>query len=97
MLRVGIHTAIRIDKPKIYAGTNKNVYILRVEGAESRQIFYDKVKTFKLKEYKNTFENNNRIVVPKKALQPHFNRLKQEYGGSGFKKPKINLFKHNLG
>lgn len=92
LLRIGIHSSISINDPKIYVGTNKRVYVLRIEGAESRKAFYNSIKTFKLKAYKQTFENNNRLVVPKKALQPLLNGLKKDFGG----KHKNSLYSKSL-
>lgn len=81
LLRLGIHTTKSIQNPKIYEGTDKQVYKLRVEGADSVERFYELISTRKLKPYNKKEQNNNRLVIPKKALQPYFKKLKkQQYG-----------------
>lgn len=83
LLRLGIHTCKSIQKqPKVYEGTLKQVYKLRVEGAESVERFYELIHTRKLKPYSKKQENNNRLVIPKNALQPYFNKLKKQYYGN---------------
>jgi intein/homing endonuclease len=79
LLRIGIHNSKSVQHPEIYKNTNKSVYKLRIEGADAVERFYQLVPTRKLKAYKKVEQNNNRLVVPKKALQPHFNKLKKEH------------------
>jgi intein/homing endonuclease len=83
LLRLGIHTVKSIQKqPKVYENTTKQVYKLRVEGAESIERFYELIPTRKLKPYRKALQNNNRLVVPRKALQSYFNKLKKRHYGN---------------
>lgn len=68
--RLGIFSSISEKKVKIYEGTNKKCWCLRVEGRGSKLRFYDLIKTKKLKEVNwPETENNNRLVYPKQAVK----------------------------
>ena len=89
LLRLGIHSTIKQQIPAIYKNTDKKVYRLCVEGIDSINRFYEEIKTYKLKEYVIKKTNNNRLVIPKKAVQPYLNKLKEKYGYThGTQKPK---------
>jgi hypothetical protein len=51
LLRLGIHSTIKQQIPAIYKNTDKKVYKLSVEGIDSINRFYEKIKTYKLNKY----------------------------------------------
>jgi len=64
LLKIGIHTTIHEQVPKVYKGTNKVVYRLFIEGNKSKKRFFELIKTKKNPknpEFKE--ERNQQLVV----------------------------------
>ena len=79
LLRLSIHSRKKISKqPKVYEGTDKQVYVLSVEGIDSVERFYSLIHTRKLKPFQKKNSNSNRSIVPKKALQLYLTNLKKK-------------------
>ena len=91
LLKLGIHSTIRQDIPKIYKGTNKIVYILTIEGNESKQIFFNSIRSYKQPTsfYFKSCKSNN-LVIDYNFVNKQLNLL-----SSFIKKPKI-LIKSKL-
>lgn len=80
LLKLGIHSTISVMQPPIYGGTNKYVYRVSVEGNESKQRFFDLIKTHK-NPSNPTFKENSRnqqLVIDASFVEEQLKTIKHK-------------------
>lgn len=80
LLKLGIHSTIHEQVPKIYQGTNKVVYKLAIEGNESKQRFFNLIKTYKnpAEVIFKEFSNNQQLVIDSKFVGAQLKTIKNK-------------------
>lgn len=80
LLKLGIHSTIKTQKPKVYKNTNKFVYVLQLEGNDSKELFFNNIKTYKNpSKFYFKESNNNRLVVDAKFINEQLDKIPYNY------------------
>ncbi len=80
LLKLGIHSTISVMQPPIYGGTNRYVYRVSVEGNESKQRFFNLIKTYKNPSnpvYKE-FSSNQQLVIDASFIEEQLKTIKRK-------------------